>query len=210
MVINLIDKEVNVIVNRKRIKNVYFRVDESNNLVISANKNVSDLEIKRLIKENEKSLYRMLDREEKKNLRKEEFYYLGEKYVVVTDPSYKDVSISDGFIYTPNEKKLEKWYKTECFRVFKERLDYLMKDFKNIPPFTLRVRKMKTRWGVNNFSSKSITLNSELLRYRIPLIDYVIVHELCHFYQANHSSLFWKEVSLRYPNYKEARKELRY
>ena len=40
-------------------------------------------------------------------------------------------------------------------------------------------------------------------------LDYVIVHELCHFYEPNHSQRFWYQVSLRYPNYKQARKELR-
>ena len=51
-------------------------------------------------------------------------------------------------------------------------------------------------------------LNSELLKKDVRLIDYVVVHELSHFKEANHSDKFWHEVSLRYPNYKEARKEL--
>ena len=68
---------------------------------------------------------------------------------------------------------------------------------------------MKTRWGVNNVTKRIITLNSELLRKDVDLIDYVIIHELCHFYEANHSNKFWYQVSLRYPDYKMARKRLR-
>ena len=68
---------------------------------------------------------------------------------------------------------------------------------------------MKTRWGVNNLSNKTITLNSELLKKEIDLLDYVIIHELCHFYEANHSSRFWEHVSKYYPKYKEARRRLR-
>jgi len=41
------------------------------------------------------------------------------------------------------------------------------------------------------------------------LIDYVIIHELCHFFEGNHSKAFWDLVKLAYPNYKEARKKLR-
>jgi len=41
------------------------------------------------------------------------------------------------------------------------------------------------------------------------LIDYVVVHELCHRKQMNHSPLFWAEVERALPNYKELRKELR-
>ena len=68
---------------------------------------------------------------------------------------------------------------------------------------------MKTRWGVNNRTSKTITLNSELLKKEIDLLDYVIIHELCHFYEPNHSFKFWAHVEKYYPKYKEARKRLR-
>ena len=61
-----------------------------------------------------------------------------------------------------------------------------------------------------NTSSKTITLNTELIHYRYECIDYVIVHELSHFYHKDHSVRFWNEVSKHYPNYKAIRKELRY
>ena len=68
---------------------------------------------------------------------------------------------------------------------------------------------MTTRWGVCNTKLKVITLNSDLIYYRRDLIDYVIVHEMCHFYEGNHSTKFWEHVSKYYPNYKQARKELK-
>ena len=79
-----------------------------------------------------------------------------------------------------------------------------------MPEFTLKFRKMKTRWGVCNTLKKTVTLNTELLKKEIPLLDYVIVHELCHFFEGNHSKNFWALVAQAYPNYKEARKKLRY
>ena len=68
---------------------------------------------------------------------------------------------------------------------------------------------MKTRWGVCNRGNNTITLNTELLKKDIDLLDYVIIHELCHFYEPNHSANFWNWVAKYYPNYKEARKRLR-
>ena len=68
---------------------------------------------------------------------------------------------------------------------------------------------MKTRWGVCNRRDNVITLNTELLKKDIDLIDYVIIHELCHFYEANHSKKFWDLVSIYYPDYKNARKRLK-
>ena len=83
-----------------------------------------------------------------------------------------------------------------------------MNMFDDLPKFTLRVRKMKTRWGVCNKSSMTVTLNTELITKDVNLIDYVIVHELCHFKHMDHSPAFWNEVYKYYPYYKQARKEL--
>ena len=115
----------------------------------------------------------------------------------------------ENFIYARDSKKLEQWQKKECMKIFEERVNVLLRHFSNLPLFTLKIRKMKTRWGVNNVTKRIITLNSELLRKDVDLIDYVIIHELCHFYEANHSNKFWYQVSLRYPDYKMARKRLR-
>ena len=81
--------------------------------------------------------------------------------------------------------------------------------FDNLPKYKLKIRKMKTRWGVCNTSTHNITLNQELYRYDIKCLDYVIVHELSHLIEANHSKKFWNIVEKYYPNYKAIRKQLR-
>ena len=69
---------------------------------------------------------------------------------------------------------------------------------------------MTSRWGVCNSGSMSVTLNTKLITKPIHLIDYVIIHELCHFKHMNHSKEYWKYVESIYPYYKKARKELKY
>ena len=94
--------------------------------------------------------------------------------------------------------------------VFEARLEHCFNLFEEDIPFPkLKIRKMKTRWGVCNYKNMTITLNSELIKYKKELIRYVIVHEMCHFYHHDHSKKFWDMVSIYYPNYKEARRELR-
>ena len=90
-----------------------------------------------------------------------------------------------------------------------ERVEYWSQFFDYLPKFSIRIRKMTTRWGVCNRGNNIVTLNSELIKKDITLLDYVIVHELSHFKEANHSNRFWNEVAKRYPNYKEARRALR-
>lgn len=209
MVIQLGKYEVPLEIIRKKNKNIYFRFNEEGILVVTCNRFVSEKELRNLIVQNEKSLLRMYEKYMKKMEKAKQFYYLGKPYTLVYDEKVKEVEIKEDFIYAKDSKKLEQWQKKECLKIFEERINVLLQHFSNLPLFTLKIRKMKTRWGVNNVTKKIITLNSELLRKDVDLIDYVIIHELCHFYEANHSSKFWYQVSLRYPDYKMARKRLR-
>ncbi len=72
----------------------------------------------------------------------------------------------------------------------------------------ISIRQQKTRWGS---CSGEGNLNFNCLMMQMPkeIIDYVIVHELCHRKQMNHSKLFWAEVGNILPDYKERRKVLR-
>lgn len=209
MIVQLGDYEVNVEIIRKNNKNIYFRVKEDGKLYVTCNRFVFQKDIIKMIKENEKSLLKMYEASMKKNERDLSFYYLGKPLIKVFDEKIKKVYIEDEMIYAKNDRQLDKWYKDECIRVFNIEIDKCLEWFDNIPPFSLKVRSMKTRWGVNNVTRRIITLNSELLKKDVTLIDYVIVHELCHFYEANHSSRFWAQVEKRYPEYKLARKRLR-
>lgn len=209
MMVYLHDIMIPVTIIRKPNKNIYFRFDDSLCLCITCNKWVSQREIEKIIKEKEDALYGMYQKSLKKKENDTSFRYLGDHYTVVFDPSYQNTEIKDGFLYTKDEKSLAKFWISECFRIFSMRMDACLLLFDDIPSFTLKVRKMKTRWGVNNYGSKTITLNSELLKEETSLIDYVIIHELCHFKEPNHSNRFWREVEKRYPYYKLARKKLR-
>jgi predicted metal-dependent hydrolase len=73
---------------------------------------------------------------------------------------------------------------------------------------SLTVKNGKTRWGSCSHDNR-INLNLHLMRLSENLIDYVIVHELCHIVQKNHSVNFWKLMEKVFPNSKILDKELR-
>lgn len=73
---------------------------------------------------------------------------------------------------------------------------------------TIKFRRMKSRWGSCS-SSKVLTFNTELVKVKKELIDYVIVHELAHLTYMNHSKKFHDLVEKFYPDSKTYRKELK-
>ena len=74
---------------------------------------------------------------------------------------------------------------------------------------SLKFRKMKSRWGSFNKTKKVITLNKWLVALPYELIDYVICHELAHYYVLNHSKAFYDQLAKLYPDYSKARKAIK-
>ncbi len=197
-----------VIIERKIIKHTYLRVKEDLKIYISTSKLTNNKEIEKLLSEEIVNIKKMIIRQQKKmdchNL------ILGKEVdiVVVSNLSYPE--IYNGKFYIKNRDKIDIYLKKIALDIYKERLEYLYSLIEeDIPYPVLKVRKMKTRWGVCNRKNNTITINLDLIRKDIKYIDYVIIHELCHFIHFDHSKLFWNLVGKYYKNYKVIRKELR-
>ena len=172
------DRILNVLIVRKSNKNVYISLKDSNTILVTANYFVSDKEIKKLLDKNYNFLVKALNKKLNEEDKDQYFWYLGKKYIPVYNESYKTINFNNEFILAKDEKMLNKFYKNECLRVFSEEVKRIVPYFDNIPKFSVKIRYMKTRWGVNNRGNNTITLNSELLKKDLDLLDYVIIHEL--------------------------------
>ncbi len=209
MKINIDNHTIEVVILRKKIKNVYFRFKSDLKLYVSCNNYVSENQVFKLIEENQQSINKMYKQIFKKTINQNKFAILGDEYDVIIDENISKVFIENYKIFGKSEDAIEKHYLHEAKRFLSVRFERDYNLFDDLPECQLRFRKMTSRWGVCNSKEKIITLNTELYRYDVSLIDYVIIHELCHFKEANHSSRFWHEVSKYYPNYKMARKLLK-
>ena len=95
----------------------------------------------------------------------------------------------------------------EALKVIPERVEYFAKVI-GVTYGKITIRNQKTRWG--SCSSKgNLNFNCLLMLAPSEVLDYVVVHELCHRKQMNHSKAFWLEVEKVLPNYKEVRKWLK-
>ncbi len=196
------------IIRKIRNKRTYIRIKDNNVIYVTTNTFVTNFQIKKLLKDYEQSIRRMIKAKEKENIWNNEFFYLGKKYNVIKTNT-KDISFSDNNVYIGNIN-IDSFYKKEAKKIFEERLDYWYKSFtRKIPKPTLTIRKMTTRWGVCNTKDKKITLNLELIKHNTDCLDYVIVHELSHLIYADHSKNFWNLVEENYSNYKNIRKKMK-
>ena len=148
----------------------------------------------------------MYDRVVNKPAKDEDIYYLGNKLIL--QEYLGKPYISHDYIYAKDYASGVDYIYSLSYDVFNERLERIKNGFYDLPSFKLKVRHMTSKWGVCNKRSMTITLNTELIKKDVHLIDYVIVHELSHFKHMDHSPAFWNEVAQHYPYYKEARKEL--
>ena len=204
------DKEYDVIIEKKRgNKNTYIRVKKDFSIHVTASIFTKEKEIKKLIEDNYSKIVKMIDSQKIKEENNQGFNYLGKNYDIVY-LNQPDIVFGEEKVFLSKTLDINKWYKKQAQEIFKERLDYLYEKFSdNIPYPTLKIRLMKSRWGVCNIKTKSITLNLELIKRDMKYLDYVIIHELAHLIYPDHSSNFWSLVSKNCSEYKQMRKEMK-
>lgn len=198
-----------VIVERKKIKNTYLRVKADLKIHISTNYLTPTPLITKFIEDNKSNIENMILRQEKRIEKKEHFYFLGKKYDIVLCNIIKEPEFIDDKVYVNNLTTLNNYVKKYMKKLFKDRLDYNYSLFNDIPYPKLNIRKMVRKWGYCNKKDCVVTLNSDLIKYEIDDLDYVIVHELCHLIEFNHSPNFWKQVKLHKPDYLINKKHLK-
>ena len=137
---------------------------------------------------------------------------IGRKHQLrITDEINPHIS-SDGIIYSPNDVLvIEKLVKQALKIEAKAELQPIVEDAiekTGLKPTHIRYRYMKTQWGSCN-STKIISLNNALIYLPRALVEYVIIHELCHLEMMNHSNQFWQLVESFLVDYKRSRKQLK-
>ena len=104
-------------------------------------------------------------------------------------------------------ERVRLWFQAEAKRVFLERLDIYAQRL-GVTYAQMALSSAGTRWGSCTVDG-NIRLNWRLIHFALPLIDYVVAHELAHLLEMNHSPRFWAAVETVYPDYDGAREALR-
>jgi len=104
---------------------------------------------------------------------------------------------------------LAEWYRRQARVVLAERLAFCLEAMARfrLPQPRLRIRRMRSRWGSCSRHG-DVTLNLDLIRYPLRLIDYVTVHELCHLREFHHGPAFYRLMDAAMPDWPERKREL--
>jgi predicted metal-dependent hydrolase len=100
-----------------------------------------------------------------------------------------------------------KWLRKKAAELLLDKSIYYSKVLK-VSPKSISIRNQKSRWGSASREGR-VSFNCNLLKAPVEVIDYVVVHELCHLRVPNHSEKFWSLVASVLPDYRKCRKWLR-
>lgn len=211
---------------RKNMKNLHLRVKEDLKIYVSAPyfaqmKIIDSFVLKRLdwvekAKEQiRKQNQLMADKKQEEN---QYFLLFGSRYLKKLVPSeecFVSLKEDTALVYAPSEERAEKLLE-EFYRDYALRLSYkLLQEKKEIllslglkqyPE--IKLRKMKARWGSCYYTKGKIMLNTELFKYPVFCIEFVLLHELCHFREHNHSKAFYQLLTSFMPDWRNAEKIL--
>jgi predicted metal-dependent hydrolase len=142
--------------------------------------------------------------------------YAGRSYLLEVNQGERDsvACLDNRLVVTmrqePSEEKTKKildaWYRRRADILFHDRLAVCHERAasEGIPLPVLRIRKMRSRWG--SYSPKGvITLNLLLILFPVECLDYVVLHELCHYKVGRHGPRFWKLLKRLMPDCQERR-----
>ena len=201
---------------RRGMKHIYLRVEKNADIVVSAPPRTPNYIIRKLVYDNLKELVKRrenilsvagVSREYKTG---EKYFIFGQEYELNVEKRLKNkVSIENNRIniYVKDEQQnrekifnsaIRKLLLDKC-KLFVEKYEPIM----NVKVKELRIKKMKTRWGTCNLEAQRIWINQELIKYPIECLEHIIVHEMTHLLEINHTPRFYSLLEKYYPTYKE-------
>ncbi len=212
----LIDKLI-----RTKRKTISLQVTDDAKLVVRAPINASDEAIKRVILKHrdwiEKKRREVLSRDprhsNKEFVNGEGFLYLGKYYKLrIVDGQKEPLRLENEFLlskeYLPTAKEVFiNWYKERAYEKISERVEWYAR-MRGFNYNKINITDAQKRWASCSHK-RNLNFSWRLIMAPLPVIDYVVVHELVHLEERNHNKTFWSKVKMLMPDYEKHREWLK-
>lgn len=218
--------DIRIAVTRKAVKNVHLSVHPPDGRVTLVAPTYTRLEVARAyaisklswIRKQQASL-RAQDREPaRKFVGRESHYLWGRRYLLIVqerdqkpcvelDHRALRLTVRPGTTSSKRAEVIHDWHKSLLHNAVPE----IIQRWERVLGISVSryfLQRMKTKWGSCSPETKTIRLNTELVRKPKDLLEYVIVHEMLHIVEPTHTPRFFELMSEHYPSWPEARQEL--
>lgn len=223
----IVVNDITIDVVRKNIKNLHLAVyPPEGRIRIATPLQVTDEAVRLFaiskmgwIKKNQAKFKAQQRQPERRYITGESHYFRGQRYllnvvthsgnpkVVIRSKKYIDLYVKESYLQDQRENVMTNWYRKNL----KEQIPALIDKWEKIIGVCVNqweVKKMKTKWGTCNREAKRIWLNLELAKKPEHCLEYIIVHEMVHFLERNHTEKFVAYMDKLMPQWREYKKEL--
>ncbi len=210
-------------VEKSERKTISLTIERNNDIVIKAPVHATEEKIHNFFKRKQLWIYTKLEEKkywlnsaiEKKEFADGEwFYYLGRIYklILVDNVDFKlrfnknRFELNRQYLDSGKEIFIE-WYKQRFYERISSRVQFLAKKY-HFQPTKISIKELKNRWGSCTQDNK-LNFHWKIMLAPISVIEYIIIHELCHIKEKNHSAKFWDILSRNMPDYENYKEWLR-
>ena len=221
---NLTIDEIDLLLERKNIKNMYIRICDDGTIKVSVPKQIRDEDIKKFVSSRKKWILEhqaTVLAKQKENPFKNNFTHLelwGQVYPIeiINTTARAKVELQDDkvFMYlnaetktAVKEKLINEWYRN----ILKKEISIRIPEWEKVVGVKVdewHIKNMRTKWGTCNVKAKRIWLNLQLAKKPLECLDYVIIHELTHLLERSHNAVFKGYMDEFCPDWRQIRKSL--
>ena len=214
------------IIRKRSLKNLYVRINPpEGNVTVSTPTELTDEDIKLFVLKKLPEINKVRDkmlsqeRQSKREYVSGESHYLwgkpyrlqviyeGTTHSIMKTPTKIILTVPEGTDMETREKLFIEWYRQELKRALDSVAESCEKKT-GIHADEYRIKNMRTRWGTCNIDKRRIWINLQLAKKPAECLGYVVIHELVHLIEKNHTNRFHALVEEYCPTWKEAKKIL--
>lgn len=215
---HIMRKDIPITIVRSPRRSIALQIQPDGSVLVRAPRFILNFQINRFIEEHADWIEKHVGVLEKSGKKKrqfiegEEFLYMGKTHILTLGPS-RTIETKDERLYFPKflafrmQKELTEWYQKQAQDIISERVAFHAKSM-GVSYSTIYFSDTKSKWGSCSHDDK-LQFNWRLIMAPYIVINYVVVHELSHIREKNHSRAFWKIVEMHNPSYRQQIKWLK-
>ncbi len=209
-------EDYTIAVKRSRRKTTSIYIERDGSLSVLVPENTPDQEVDAILKANEYKIHKYQAKREllNENATKREpvngqsFLYLGRNYYLQYNGEAKEIEFKGRYFYAPEGSRetlnglFKEFYRKRGHKFIRPRVQKRAEQM-GLNIDEISILDLKTRWASCSDKKRKVNFHWKVMMAPASVIDYLIVHELCHFKHKRHNAEFWNEVDKYYADYQK-------